>query len=46
MTPEINAILAYTDPQTGRLTTEGLRFFAALLAQVKDLEARIEALEP
>ena len=45
-TPEVNLVLAYTDPSTGKLTIEGQKLFALLLAQLKDHEARITALEP
>ena len=44
--PEVNRVLAYFDPATGRLTDEGLKLFALLIAQMKDHEARITALEP
>ena len=51
--PEVNQILAYIDPATGRLSNEGLRLFAKQLAEIKalraiadDHEARITVLEP
>ncbi|MEP0587011.1 MAG: hypothetical protein ABJI43_10965 [Roseobacter sp.] len=44
--PEINPMLRYVDPETGRMTAEGLKFFAALIAATKENEARIVALEP
>lgn len=44
--PEVNQIIKYMDPDTGRLTTEGIKMMAALIAAVKSNEARITALEP
>lgn len=34
------------DPKTGTLTAETFRYLAALLAYVRELEARVAALEP
>ena len=44
--PEINRVLALIDPATGKLTTEGEKYFALLTLVLKNHEARITALEP
>lgn len=42
--PIVSPLLKYIDSD-GKLTREGLEFFAALLRQIAELEARIAALE-